>query len=178
MADPNPPPCLPDIVPHEVRQDYSFEGMVRNPIPFVPDPHFGDWSAEDTEEIVALSGCNDLCLKLSIIAASVSIWGILAMYPAQIDAAFCLLHPTHPNHLAVIQRTGVGKMHIVRTLGVIKRGIILIFIPLLTLSADAMAKFTCANKHFGGVITMHLNKLYNANKCTYLQLLDCCCCLL
>jgi hypothetical protein len=107
-----------------------------------------------------------------------SVWGILDMFPMQIDAVFCLLHPTHPNQLAVIQCTGVRKMHIARTLGVIERGIVFIFIPLLMLLADVMEKFTCANERFGGVITMHLGKLCNANKCRHIHLLDCCRCLL
>ena len=71
------------------------------------------------------------------------------MYPAQLDAVYRLLHPVRSNHLTVIQRTGAGKTHILRTLGVIERGIVLIFIPLLTLSADVMNKFTCANQNFG-----------------------------
>ncbi len=100
------------------------------------------------------------------------------MLPTQIDAVFHLGHPTHPSQLAVIQHTSAGKTHIIRMLGVIKRGIILICIPLLMLLADVMENFTFANKRFGSVITIHLYKLYNANKHTYLQLLDRCCCLL
>ena len=69
------------------------------------------------------------------------------MYSAQLDAVYRLLHPVHPNHLAVIQQTGAGKTHILRMLGVIKRGITLIFILLLTLSANVMSKFTCANQN-------------------------------
>ncbi len=52
-------------------------------------------------------------------------------------------------------------------LGVIEQGIVLIFIPLLTLSADEILKFTCANQCFGAVIIQHLDKLYNANKQAY-----------
>ena len=73
------------------------------------------------------------------------------MYPAQLEAVYCLLHPLHPNHLAVIQRTGAGKTHILQTLDVMERGIILIFIPLLTLSANVMSKFTRTNQNFGAV---------------------------
>ena len=75
------------------------------------------------------------------------VWSVHEMYPAQLDAIYCLLHPVHPNHLTVFQRTGADKTHILRMLGVIERGIILIFIPLLTLSTDVMSKFTCANKN-------------------------------
>jgi len=55
---------------------------------------------------------------------------------------------------------GGGKNHILRTLGVIERGIVLIFIPLLTLSADVMHKFDAANTTWGNVGVYHLDELY------------------
>ena len=58
--------------------------------------------------------------------------------------------------------------------GVIERGIILIFIPLLTLSADVMSKFTCANEQFGAVAVQHLDELFDANKQVYYDLLERC----
>ena len=85
------------------------------------------------------------------------------MFPAQLDAIYRLLHHLLPDHLAVIQPTGASKTHILRTLGVMERGIILIFIPLLTLSANVMSKFKCANPHFGAVIIQHLNEMNDAN---------------
>ena len=121
-----------------------------------------------------MSGCDDDRLKSCIIAASASVWSVHEMYPAQLDAVYHLLHPMRPNHLAVIQRTGAGKTHILRTLGVIERGIILIFIPLLTLSADVMSKFTCANQNFGAVTVQHLDELFDANKQVYYDLLERC----
>jgi hypothetical protein len=96
------------------------------------------------------------------------------MFPNQLDAVFCLLHPMKPNHLAVIEQTGTGKTHILRTLGVIQRGVILIFIPLLTLSADVMSKFSCVAKWFSTAIIQHLDKLFNANKPAYRKLLQRC----
>ena len=86
------------------------------------------------------------------------------MYPAQLDAVYCLLHPMCLSHLAMIQRTGAGKTLILRTIGVIEQGIVLICIPLLTLSADVMNKFTCANQNFGIVTVQHLDELFDANK--------------
>jgi hypothetical protein len=56
----------------------------------------------------------------------------------------------------------------------IERGIILIFIPLLTLSADVMSKFTCANQNFGAVTVQHLDELFDANKQVYYDLLERC----
>ncbi len=96
------------------------------------------------------------------------------MYPAQLDAVYPLRHPMRPNHLAMIQRTGAGKTHILRTLGVIERGIILIFIPLRTLSTDVMSKFKCANQKFSAVAIQHLDKLFDANKQVYYDLLEQC----
>ena len=119
-----------------------------------------------------MSRCDDDRLKSCIIAASALVWSVHEMYPAQLDAVYRLLHPVRPNHLAVIQGTGAGKTHILRTLGVIERGIILIFIPLLTLSADVMSKFTCANQKFGAVAVQHFDELFDANKQVYYDLLE------
>ncbi len=53
-------------------------------------------------------------------------------------------------------------------------GIVLIFIPLLTLSADVMSKFASADQRFGAVIVQHLDKLYDGNKKVYHDLLERC----
>jgi superfamily II DNA helicase RecQ len=74
----------------------------------------------------------------------------------------------------VIQRTGAGKTHILRTLGVIERGIVHIIIPPLTLSANVMNKFTCANQNFSAITVQHLDKLFDANKRVYYDLLERC----
>jgi superfamily II DNA helicase RecQ len=96
------------------------------------------------------------------------------MFPAQLDTVYRLLHPVHPDHLAVIQRTGAGKTHILRTLSVMERGIVLIFIPLLMLSADVMSKFKCADQRFGAVAIQHLDELYDTNRQVYNELLEQC----
>ncbi len=85
-----------------------------------------------------------------------------------------LLHPMRPNHLAVNQQMGACKTHILCMLGVIEQGIVLIFIPLLTLSADVMSKFTCTDLHFRAVIIQHLEKLFDSNKNAYKDLLRQC----
>ncbi len=138
------------------------------------DVGFDDWTMADTERIVAMSGCSDDRLRACIVAASSSVWGVREMYPTQIDAVYHLLHPLRTNYLAVIQHTGASKMHIVQMLGVMERGIVLIFIPLLTLSADVMSKFTSADHHFGGVMVQHLDELYNGNIKVYHDLLERC----
>jgi hypothetical protein len=164
MTELLPPLQSPDCAPHEVTQDNPLQGYEDDALSHPPDEGFDDWSPADTELFVAMAGCNDNWLKSCIIAASALVWSVHEMNPAQLDAVYPLLHPVRPNHLAVIQRTGAGKTHILRTLSVIERGIILIFIPLITLSADVMSKFMCANQQFGAVAIQHLDELFDANK--------------
>ena len=72
------------------------------------------------------------------------------MRPAQLlEACYQLLHPHRLDCLVVVHRTGGGGTHILRTLGVIERGVTFIFIPLLTLSADVMRKFENADNDVG-----------------------------
>jgi hypothetical protein len=76
------------------------------------------------------------CQAERLYCCCLCIWGVPTMHPGQLEVCFCLLHPHLPNSLVVVHWTGGGKTHILRTLGVIERRIILIFIPLLTLSAN------------------------------------------
>jgi superfamily II DNA helicase RecQ len=105
-----------------------------------PD-NFGDvWVATNTEGALTLSSIDDSMLKECIVADLASVWGIPMMCPTQLEVCYHLLHPHRLNALVVVNQTGGGKTHIFWTLGVIECGIVLIFIPLLTLSADVMRK--------------------------------------
>ena len=59
-------------------------------------------------------------------------------------------------------------------IGVLDRGVCLIFIPLLTLSADVMAKFQSACQHYGSNRAYHLDELYDANTELYADVIDAC----
>ena len=172
MADSTPPPGLPNIVPPGVTN--AKINIANKPLssPVPPDVGFDNWTATDTDHIVAMSGCSDDRLRACIVAASSSVWGVQEMYPTQIESVFRLLHPVCPNNLAVLQQIGADKTYILQTLGVMERGIVLIVIPLLTLSTDVMSKFTCANQCFGAVTVQHLDKLYDGNKKVYHELLE------
>jgi hypothetical protein len=80
----------------------------------------------------AVPSCNDVRLQQCIVATLALVWAVPNMFPTQVNASYCLLHPHHPDHLVVIHGMGAGKTHILRMLGVVERGIILIFTPLLT----------------------------------------------
>ena len=62
-----------------------------------------------------------------------------------------------------------------RVIGAMPRGIHLIFIPLLTLSADVIvAKFSSASQSHGSVRAYHLDELYDSNKTRYQEVMQRC----
>ena len=146
--------------------------MLLDPSHIIDNDFPDDWGIHDTEEALALSGGDDLWLKDCIVDASASVWGVPTMRPAQLEACFCLLHPHRPNSLIVVHRTGGGRL--IRSLGVIERGIVLIFIPLLTLLADVMHKFKEYNPTWGNVGVYHLDELYDCNQQLHHSLLSGC----
>jgi hypothetical protein len=108
--------------------DDAFDAMLLNPHDVSPDNFSDEWFAADTEEASALSSVDDARLKECIVAALAFVWGIPMICPTQLEARYCLLHPHRPNTLVVVDQTAGGKTHILRTLGVIERGLVLIFI--------------------------------------------------
>ena len=54
----------------------------------------------------------------------------------------------------------LGKTHVTRVAGVIEQGIIIIIIPLLTLSADQMAKFSCGDQCYKTIEAHHMDEVY------------------
>ena len=64
-------------------------------------------------------------------------------------------------------------MHITPVVEVIERGVVLIFIPLLTLLADVLVKFTNPDQRSGDAKVQHLDELFGNNKSTYNSVLQC-----
>ena len=58
-----------------------------------------------------------------------------------------------------------------RIVGTIQRGVILIIVPLLTLSVDQLSKFKEANQSFGSVTAHHIDELFKESVVKYTQLL-------
>ena len=107
-----------------------------------------------------------------VAAASQNVWGVPSLRPMQLDAARVMLHPRRPDQIILVQPTGAGKSHIVRLLGVIKKGIVLVFVPLLALSADVLEKFKNAIDTWGTVDVHHLDEVYTNSKGNYRRLLE------
>ena len=105
---------------------------------------------------------------------SASGWGIQMMLLGQLEACFCLIQLHRPNSLMVEHWTGGAKTHKLLFLGVIERGIVLIFIPLLTLSTNVMHKFKSVDPTWGNVGIYSLDILFDCNRSAYNQLLCCC----
>ncbi len=86
----------------------------------VAEAAFAMPSCDDVvDAAVPAPSCNNVCLWQCIVAASALVWAVPNMFPTQVDACYCLLHLHHLNHLAIIHRTGAGKMHILCTLGIV-----------------------------------------------------------
>ncbi len=77
----------------------------------------------------------------------------------QKTALFACINPYYTDSKQIlVLRTGYGKSHVMRTLGVMVGGIVIIFVPLLSLSADQMNKMKEASQKFGTVETHHLDE--------------------
>ena len=89
-------------------------------------------------------------LTNNTINASKFVLEVLTLRNNQIKALLHLPDPTKPHNLLLllVNRTGGSKTRVTRLAGIIKRGIILIIIPLLTLSADQIAKFLAGNERW------------------------------
>lgn len=61
--------------------------------------------------------------------ASDNVWDEPSLCPMQGKILRLLLDPNSPNAILAVYPTGSGKSHIIRTVGVIERGIVMVFIP-------------------------------------------------
>ncbi len=69
--------------------------------------------------------------------ASNDYWGVKKLRPIQEEA---LMHIVTHQSLLLVARTGIGKSHIVRMVGTIFGGIVVVVVPLLALMGDQMTK--------------------------------------
>ena len=106
----NPPsPPSPNAPPEGGALRDKFDAMLLDTSEIVNYNFPDNWGIDDTEDALALSGVDDVSLKDCIVEASASVWGVLTMHPAQLEACFRLLHPHHPNSLVVVHCTGGGE---------------------------------------------------------------------
>ena len=83
--------------------------------------------------------------------ASKSVFGVPTLRENQEQSCPFLIDPTKPRVLLNVDRTGGSKTHVTRVVGVLLNGVIIFMTPLLTLSADQMAKFTVGDERYGTV---------------------------
>ena len=75
-----------------------------------------------------------------------------------------LADPSRLKTLLLIDRTGGGKTHITRVVGCVKRGVVLIIVPLLALSADQLAKFKEGSQAYGTAETHHMDEVVKESR--------------
>ena len=104
--------------------------------------------------------------------ASAGAWDVPDLRPLQRDAIRLVIRPDRPNQVLLVAVTSAGKTHVLRVVGHILGGICIIFIPLLTLSADVMAKFTAGDERWGSIEVQHLDELWLNDKRKYRDVLE------
>mmetsp|Transcript_15996 Transcript_15996/g.27214 ORF Transcript_15996/g.27214 Transcript_15996/m.27214 type:complete len:404 (-) Transcript_15996:1753-2964(-) len=98
-------------------------------------------------------------LRQTIRFVSREIFGTNNLRTYQMKALVGCLNPIYcESKMLFVTRTGYGKSHVMRTLGVVLGGVVVIFVPLLSLSADQMNKMKEANQNYGTVETHHLDE--------------------
>ena len=80
--------------------------------------------------------------------ASKFVFGVPTLREDQVAACLFLLDPLKPRVLLNVDRTGSGKTHVTRVVGLILNRIIVIITPLLTLSADQKAKSLVGDQRY------------------------------
>ena len=113
----------------------------------------------------------DAVLDEATTSCSREIWGQPALRPNQLTACRRLVDPGKPTSLLLVERTGGGKTHVTRVVGAIERGIVLVIVPLLALSADQLKKFKSANQAYGAVDAFHIDEVVKESAAKYQEVL-------
>ena len=88
------------------------------------------------------------------------VWGTPNCRPKQEQAVETIFFSEEcDGKLIVIDRTGSGKSHILRMVATMTSGIILVIVPLLSLTADQMAKIRVALMSEGSVEAHHADEI-------------------
>ena len=91
--------------------------------------------------------------------------------PRQLATIGALLNPQTPDRVLYVDGTGAGKSHAMRVVGGMLGRVTLVFIPLLTLSADVLEKFKTTNNEFGEVNVSHLDEVFEISQQQYRDVL-------
>ena len=77
------------------------------------------------------------------------------------NACCHIADPAKPRTLLLCDWCGGGKTHVTRIASVVEKGVIIVIVPLLTLSADQLSKFIYANQAYSMVKAHHVGKEFN-----------------
>ena len=97
-----------------------------------------DDSAADDVSVGSVSSSASFSEVLDNLSARM--WSTPSLRPAQAEAITEIMHGRCGGKLLLVHRTGGGKSHILRMIGSLVGGIVLVIVPLLTLCADQIRK--------------------------------------
>ena len=99
-------------------------------------------------------------------------WGVPKPRANQILAFRHLADPSRPRTLLLAERTGGGKTHVTRVVGTVERGVTLVIVPLLALSADQLAKFKEGNQDYGSIEAHHMDEVVQESRCKVAEIIN------
>ena len=90
----------------------------------------------------------------------------------QILAFRHLADPSRPRTLLLAERTCGGKTHVTRVVGTVERGVTLVIVPLLALSADQLAKFKEGNQDYGSIEAHHMYEVVQESRVKVAEIMN------
>ena len=115
----------------------------------------GDNSAADDVSVGSVSSSASFSEVLDNLSARM--WSTPSLRPAQAAAITEIMHGRCGGKLLLVHRTGGGKSHILRMVGSLVGGIVVVIVPLLTLCADQIRKILEASPKYASCEAQHID---------------------
>ena len=132
-------------------------------------PRFEEAGVEDVDDA---SAAEDISVGSVSSSASFSevldnlsarMWSTPSLRPAQAAAITEIMHGRCGGKLLLVVRTGGGKSHIMRMIGSLVAGVVVVIVPLLTLCADQIRKILEARQKYASCEAQHIDDCSDSN---------------
>ena len=115
-----------------------------------------DSAADDASSVGSVSSTASFSAVLTNLSARM--WGTPCLRPTQAAAIAEIMHGGCGGKLLLVHRTGGGKSHIMRMIGSLVAGVVVVIVPLLTLCADQIRKIDEASQKYASCEAQHIDE--------------------
>ena len=115
-----------------------------------------DSAADDASSVGSVSSTASFSAVLTNLSARM--WGTPCLRPTQAAAIAEIMHGRCGGKLLLVHRTGGGKSHIMRMIGSLVAGVVVVIVPLLTLCADQIRKIDEASQKYASCEAQHIDE--------------------